>query len=233
MRCKEARDLLELSRPGELSDREKQNLTRHLDACPDCRDESNRSVRFTSAMELVRRRPVMSEPDGAQVAAILAVIRHESYSQRGWSRRPEIPLLISAAALGILVMFSFFLLQIGQLTSRVAILEGSMAARTPPLVGSDLEISKLEAVERILASVDPGDSSQAKRLLTRLEWMLIRNLLRRLDPQELKEVRRFLAEMEPVDGWDRIREQDIRALMARWRRAEDRSERFPRLSPMT
>lgn len=169
MKCRDAKRLMDLSRPGELTVIELDALDRHCASCPACAAERTRARQSESL--LARLRAVKPEPRNGDIltASILARVREQrqkthNRSTAEWFDRIaswlEIPLLRYASALFITVTLLSFVTQLLAIMHSITDLEARLARGPRPQarfayainMESVMQMKEAKELDRLLPS---------------------------------------------------------------------------------
>ena len=207
MTCKRARQYLQLSRPGELSPRERRRLADHVRSCPACAGEEQ-AIRRTDAW-IAGAREFSPPPEEASglAAMVMEAVRNLDSKQSGrvrMSRRfprlwPGVPTLPKALAGAVIVLLTILAAQTWMVLKKVSSLQGAMERRGEQALASRGEIQATALVRRAVAGLEAdGETAGNGRTRLVIEKATLVDLLalaRSLSAEDFARFERILSRM--------------------------------------
>ncbi len=147
MTCKRALRLLQLSRPGEISPRERRKLDEHVLRCSACATERKKilksDIRIAEAREFVPRPEDARELTAFIMEAVRGSAKEPARRDRVpagtrtlFSARPGLPVFAGVLAVGVAILPALMAVQTWTVLKKVSALEAAMAVRGGPVLVS-------------------------------------------------------------------------------------------------
>ena len=193
MKCEEARQLMQLNRPGELTPNEQDRLEQHCTHCPACAAKRERVLRADLTFEQLRAFTPSPRHPELLTASIMREVRKVESASRGDETVPwidailrwfEVPTVRYASALFVIVAFLGFVGQQFIIMDSVSDLEARLARGPQPQIrlayainlASVRKLRESRELERLLLLQIPTNAGE-RILVTQQTLLALQDLI--------------------------------------------------------